>query len=286
MEDDFVKVVEGMIEEIFELDSFKELNEYRKSEENLKRCQPFEDLNEKYILLQEKYANSFDDLHKDIEIRTHRREYSKGGTTLHRGFYSPSLTDLVTIGSSRGKLLKRPPKESNFNYEYLFDEQNNLLCVYKYYDDYERNVPHETELFVRLDNKVLGLEFNSVRGLNVISECRYENKKLANYEMALCELHSLGKAGCTQIEVETREYKNDLLQVFCWYRYSPSIRLLTNEKYTFLRDEEGNLSAFTINDLGGYRPEGSCDDQTEYPLTKKAKTEFLEYSKYVGGNKV
>lgn len=107
----------------------KELIDFNRSEEYLKECENYEILNQKYIRLQKQYNGSYHELNKAIESRIYRREYSKGGKNIHRGFYSPSNLDLVHNNCNRGKLLKKSPKNNNYDYEYLFDSQNNIICV-------------------------------------------------------------------------------------------------------------------------------------------------------------
>jgi len=245
---------EKQFKELDEIDEIKALRAYNNSAENLKNCEPFEQMNQKFILLQNQYGNSFNELYKDIDKKICRREYAKGGLGFHRGYYSPSMMDLVVGGVNRGRLLKRLPKNNNYNYEYLFDAQDNLICVH----DYGINSTHKpvsTELFVYQEDKVLSLEFYYYENISLhfISECQYENKRLIRYESARCNLF-YGGSGCTEINVETYEYTNDLLQSFCWYRYNPSMRTLTQEKFIFNRDEEGYLSTYVTKQLGGFKP--------------------------------
>jgi hypothetical protein len=237
------------------IDELKKLDQYLKSAENLKNCEPFEQLNLKYISLQKRYANSFHDLYKDLESKVFRREYAKGGEVLHRGFYSPSSLDLIVGNYNRGKLLKRISNNTKYSYEYLFDAQNSLICVYSYYivEDVFKLI--STELFVRNQNKTLSLVFNTDDdySLSFISECQFENGKLISYETALCELLD-SEVYCSEINVETYEYVNDLMKSMCWTRYSPSIKLLTQEKYIFSRDTDGFLSTYNIEHIGGFMP--------------------------------
>ena len=248
-----------------EIDGLKKLFTYSQSAENQKGCQPFEELNQKYISLQKQYVNSFHELSKDIVFMIYRREYAKGGEGFHRGVHSPSVMDLVVGNYNRGRLLKNPQKEKNYNYEYLFDAQNNLICVYNYSNFDGASKLISTELFVRQQNKTLSLLFDSdnEHGLSFMSECQYEN---ALFEM------SYDSKDCTEINVETYEYENDLMQSFSWYRYAPSIQLLDQYKYTFTRNEEGYLFTYTVEQLGGFKPEAQFDrEPVIYEVRKKRK---------------
>lgn len=146
---------EVLFEELHKIDGIKEVLEYNKTEENLTDCEPFERLNQKFVMLQKQYADSFKALNKDIESKICKREYSKGGETLHRGFYSPSSLDLVVGGSCRGRLLKNTPKSNTYDYEYLFDDRDNIVCSKKYSDEFDGVFSViAVELFVYEQNRV------------------------------------------------------------------------------------------------------------------------------------
>ena len=265
--------LEKLIKEITDTDELKEIVAYNHSEKNLKNCKSFELLDQKYIQLQKQYANSFHELNKGIESKVCRREYAKGGEGFHRGVHSPSIMDLVVGGVNRGRLLENVPKDNNYNYEYLFDAQNNLICVYSYskFNDVSELV--STELFVYQQNKILSLVFNpdEDHGLSYMSECQYENGRLIRCENVLCDLFYGGK-GCTEINVEIHEYIDDLLKSFHWYRYIPSIQLLDHQKFTFARDQEGYLSTYIIEQIDGFKTETDFDyEQAIYNVRVKQK---------------
>ena len=248
---------------LFKMDELKEVKAYWDSEENLKNCEPFEQLNQKFISLHKKYNGSFNELYKDVESMACRREYAKGGIGLHRGFYSPSLMDLVVGGVNRGRLLKKPPKNGKDIYEYLFDAEDRLICV-NFYQDY--NGTQKTpppELFLYEDNKVLSFDFSYTDWngyeITAISECQHENGELMRYEIAYCNLLGVDEydsynKNCDRIQVEIFKYVDDLMKSFCWYEYLPSVHSLRQEKFTFSRDEEGYLSTYKMEQLGGFKP--------------------------------
>lgn len=242
---------EKMMKEILEIDELKDVLSYNQSEENKKACEPFEQLNQKYISLQKQYSTSFHKLSEGIEIKAHRREYAKGGEGMHRGFYSPSMMDLVVGGMNRGILLKRPSKNKKYNYECLYDVQGNLICVYGYSKFFDVSTLVTTELFVHQPNIILSLVYDSNHDLSFMSECQYENGRLVRYEFVQCDLY-LGGEGCAEIDVEIQEYDDDLLQYLHWYRYVLSIHLLDHNKITFARDKDGYLSTYTMKQIGGF----------------------------------
>ena len=235
-------------EDLFNIDSLKELNEYLKSEENLKKCEPFEKLHQKFISLHDRNKDSFDDLYKGIEEKTCRREYSKGGLGFlgfHRGFYSPSQLDLVVRGVNRGRLLKRG-KNGKESYEYLFDKDNELICVYDY-GDHDDGVLPSVELFVRKNDVVHSFCFErnpGHKGLRFITEVIKENGKIIEYRWAMFNEYN-GKNECDEITVEKYDYKDDRIQSFHYYEYYPRPKrpMLNHDKFTLFWDENGKIQS-------------------------------------------
>lgn len=250
MKEDFN--TEKLLKEITEIDEFRDLNNFLKSEENLLACMPFEELNSKYLLLQKQYGNAFKELYKDVELRAFRREYSKGGIGFHRGYYSPSNMDLVIGGVNRGKLIRKSEK-SQYNYQYVFDINNRIICVYTYSKDIKQ--AKEFELLIYEKKKTISLVYScDHHSLSFITECYYENDNLIRYESAMCN-PCYGSKACSEINVEVNSYDNNLLKFTTWYRYTPSIKLIAHNEYSFSRDSEGLLSTYKVEQLGGYLPQ-------------------------------
>jgi len=220
---------------------WKQLDIYYRSKENAERIEPFVQMEKKYSLLAKQYPDAFKELYAQVMQAAHHREYAKGGEYLHRGFYSPSSLHIITGGVTRGRLLKRPPREKNYDYEYIFDEKGNLICS---------KVQGRTEILIHKENYVLGVEFNPryVWDIERISECWYEDTKLVKYVCALPDCSS-EKALCTEVNVETFEYANDLLEKVHWYRFAPTIKSLTHNEITLFRDEAGNLKEYSVEEL-------------------------------------
>lgn len=64
----------------------------------------------------------------EIEKRVVKKEFSRGGECLHRGFYCPSpVLDIVIGDCKRGKLIKNPRKTPDF--EYWFDADNKVTLA-------------------------------------------------------------------------------------------------------------------------------------------------------------
>ena len=244
-------------------------------EQHPETLKPFERLNEEYALLYEEYSNSFEELSKKVSEKAYRYEYSKGGLTIHRGFYSPSLADLVTGNCSRGRLLRQKPKGNTCDFEYVFDARNNLICVNKFSGEFDNEFKLvSTELFVQDKNAALALEFDIASydiSLSRISKCRYDGGKPMGYESA--SYMACGECNCTGIHVESFEYVNALLYSFCASDYAPSINLLSQHKYTFSRDQEGYLSTYIVEALDGekFRQLQFKGEPSVYKVLRKRK---------------
>ena len=262
--EDFVEwkeLWEKEIEESFRETFHVEFHDY--SPENIKRCKPFEVMNQKFVNLRLKYSTSFDAMFKNMKQNVFRHEYAKGGQSLHRGFYSPSAQDMVVSGCNRGKLLKRQPKNNNYDYEYLFDKNDKLICSKTYSDFFGPFEVVEIELFEYKPDNVFSFYFNT-KWDNIligITECQYENGVLTEY--ATAKFYFYESSSCDEMEVERFFYENNLMKSFCHYIYTPSLPLLTQNKYVFTRDEEGYFSRYTIYPINDLSPEQNIEQETE-----------------------
>ncbi len=248
-----------LTEDFMNIDAFRDMKAYLQSEENQREIQPFEALNQEFVSLHAQYKNSFEDMHRDAEQKAFRREYASGCMSLHRGYYSPSHTDSIAQGVSRGHLLKR--KGSRYAYEYVFDADDNLICVYGYGYHNKSRVPVTTELFVRKKDIVQSFVFerdlNGRKNLDYISECRYKDGKIMEYRIAFCGLidsESSAKRGkqCAEVDVEAYDYEGDAIKTFRWYRYLTSSKMLSADKFTFTRDESGKVLSFKSEPIKSY----------------------------------
>lgn len=267
MASDFMKHLAEMKKLLGDQGPFKDLHNFLHTEENLKRCEPFEILNQKYVALYRQYADSYAELTQDLEEKAVRVEYAKGGETLHRGYYSPSVDDLHVGGANRGRLLKRPPKDNSFDYRYLFDAEDKMLSACKYASFGDERVLYQTEVFLYQGDKVLTLSYESkYRELTVITECLYENAKLLRYEYASLT-PALKTDSCNQIDVEELSYENGLMRILERYRYRPELHSLDHCRLTFERDADGFLSAYTFEEFDAFvqRP------PQKYPVLVKRK---------------
>ena len=220
------------------------------SDENLERINPFIQLEQKYIALRKRYGDLFDELQSAVLKKVCYHQYATGGQTIHRGFYSPSALDIITGGCNRGRVLKRLPKEGKYDYEYLQDINGRILCCKRYETkSKEKRFLAEVEILLYQDNCVIGLTFLPDADFLLISasECKYENTKIVRYEHVL--FNGICPAeGCTEINVEVFDYSDELLKTIDWYRYTPSIKLLTECEISLYRDQDGNLQEYVVKE--------------------------------------
>ncbi len=274
----------------------KYYEEYITSDEFVECCEPFEEVVKKFNLLYEQYKDSYDELTKNLEEKAVRREYSKG-ELIEGGFYSPTNIDLVT-NIHKGRLYKKTPKTHTYNFEYLFDEEGKLICSKRWADG--KIDPWQIEILLYIENKVLRLYYDLYdKELTLVTECQYEKGLLVRCETGefrnSLDLRELFNGAiinnrdkcCYRCYVEINNYKNGLLESFCWHEYYPSDKdvghaLLSQHKHTFERNEEGYLSTYTIQELDKFRLAfrekyyekyyGKYEPQVhKVPLTKRRK---------------
>ncbi|MBO4501787.1 MAG: hypothetical protein J5760_06040 [Clostridia bacterium] len=223
-----------------------------------------EELIKEFAALHKEYADSYECFDERVKTDVFRREYAKGGETLHRGFYSPSALDLVVSGSGRGRLLKRTPK-GPFSYEYLFDVDDRLICANKYSDFFD-GVPRivETEFLVYERDLVSAFTYDPLHDneLFFISLCRYERSAVIRYETALFR-PIRGKNDCIEINAEEFEYENGMMRSDRWTYYFPGMGLMHQDEYSFIRDDGGYITSFT-----------------DKPLNKPDKSTYGPYKAY------
>ena len=217
-----------------------------RSEENAAECQPFLALAEEYERLAEE-NRQFSPVEAEAAAgNAVRRQYAKGGECLHRGYYSPSMLDLVVGGCDRGRLLKTTAPR-NYSYEYLFDEDGRLLCV-----NQAEGAIH-VELLRREDDAETGFTYGaSPVGMSLRTICKTVRKDglTARFELASLADDN-GRFRCMEFSRETPEYDGEgNMTALLHQHFLPMTRLLTQHRYTFMRDEEGYLSKYVIKEEG------------------------------------
>lgn len=153
------------------------------------------------------------------------RETARGGETLNRGFYCPSLIlDIIAGGVQRGKpvsaaRLRKPP-----DYTYGFDTKDRLVTVSR---------ENERELVFYENGVETGLTFAEPGGegdIRYLSECVYEDGRIMSYAFFI--LDPMG-GPAVYMQKESYAYKEDRVIVE-WSVFSNGKRpLLQEEKYVF-----------------------------------------------------
>ena len=228
-----------------------------------------------YILIQQEYSKKYNELFDAAYNNICRKEYAKGGEIIHRGYYCPSpVLDIVIGNCNRGRILKRPPKENNYNYEYWFDSNNRLICVCEWNNIFGKFQISSTELFIYSTNNVLSLHYNhnlylkdNSADINFISECFYSQNKIVKYVFALF----FGECRCEEIRSESYEYKDSQIQSVMLEDYNFSAKILRRNKYLFEHDENGFLSSYKVQELDGVTIKNGYWDEHVFSIGKKRK---------------
>ncbi|MCL1696445.1 MULTISPECIES: hypothetical protein [unclassified Lysinibacillus] len=191
------------------------------------------------VSIKHKYADKLLDLRNATEKKIVRLEYSKGGETIHRGYYCPSpVLDLIVGGMKRGRLFKKKkPKFGNYTYEYGFDKDGRLLRVKGVNEFTTPDSRFDEEYLIYIDDIVYGLEFDNSGELVVVSKCIYENGKLMKYERSGCWTEEFA-----DLQYEEYTYENNWLsEVDFFYNIDPLLELYEEERLRVENDEVGNI---------------------------------------------
>lgn len=167
-----------------------------------------------------------------------RQEKSKGGETLHRGYYCPSLIQDIVVGNcKRGSLCKENNPKAI--YTHYFDCDNNHIATTKREGKFV-----STEYIVYDDNKSVGVMFDGSNQLETIAQCEYDEiGRILEYILVLCDTTKEDVVEYYK-ELYTYSEKNIMVEtsnLLC--TISPPI--LTIDKYVF-QMEEGFLKSYTI----------------------------------------
>ncbi|WHY94586.1 hypothetical protein QNK12_14440 [Neobacillus cucumis] len=197
------------------------------------------------VSIKQKYADKLSELRTVAEEKIVKLEYSKGGETIHRGYYCPSpVLDLIIGGMKRGRLFKKKkPEFGNYSYEYGFDKDGRLLRV-KGVNEFttpERNYNEEYLLYN--DYTISGVEFDNTGDIVAVSRCTYENNNIVKYERSVCSLPQYA-----DLYLEEYAYENNLLSEVRTFDVTPRIEIYNEQKYKIELNENGKI----VNLIGGF----------------------------------
>ncbi len=188
------------------------------------------------------------------------REMARGGETLHRGFYCPSLIlDVVAGGIRRGNLVSAVRIRKQPDYTYGFDEMDRLVTVSR---------ENKRELVFYENGVETGLTFAELdreQDIRYLSECVYDGGRILSYTFFI--LDPQGSAAMT-MQKETYAYEEDSITVE-WSVFSNGKRpILQEEKYVFhVRDgkmtEYARMNGEEMENLRPVRVERCIPQRTD-----------------------
>ncbi|WP_455749331.1 hypothetical protein [Peribacillus butanolivorans] len=211
----------------------------------------FEDIISELVSIRNEFASKLSQLQNSKEKEIVTFEYSKGGETLHRGYYCPSLVlDLIVGNIKRGKLLKRKPDFGKYSYEYGFDADNRLIRV-KGVNEFTTPVSRfDEEFLIYSDDIVLGVEFDNMGHIDVVSKCTYDNGKIVKYERSVC-----GTQEYADLYYEEYFYENNMLSEVSIFDVTPRIEIYEEQKYKVELDEDSKI----VKLIGGFITNGVAE---------------------------
>jgi uncharacterized protein YlzI (FlbEa/FlbD family) len=209
-----------------------------------------------YAAIFKDYSLLFDELYSGVSMHEKFRLYSIGGTGFHRGYYcpNPAIEKLIS-NEKRGRLISNV--NNNYDYAYIFDVNNQLICVESFFGHVTRTNPSSIEFIFRFDQVELGVSFlintdGSTIGIIALSQCTYKNNKLVDYTYILRDPHS-SQASFKEITFDQFEYRNDSL--ICT-RHSRYYLLFNKAKVS---DDD----LYLLNDAGDPVVSFSCPDNLD-----------------------
>ena len=171
-------------------------------------------------------------------------QYSRGGGTLHRGYYCPSLVyDIYIVGTGRGRLIKHCSTLPT--YRYGFDKEGKLV-VAENYDAKTREIityDRETELGLTVET-----EGSDAGKIIRVSLTEYRDGKVFSYVCCDCFSEQVFE----NVYGEVYKYEHGLLtQVYCClnWMYTQHEPAPDEVLLTFEHDKDGYLTDYRYTDL-------------------------------------
>lgn len=227
----------------------------------------FEQIRTEFYEMDRNYFSKYSILNEMVDQSISRVEYGKGGATLPRGYYCPSLVnDIIIGGRSRGRLVVNARKNTFYNYIFCFDKDNRLIKVDKYSDKNDA-LPRYQEYIFYEENNIFSITFKigsdgKAYGLSSMIKEKYSN----NGRLASCYF-----INSEDIEIESYEYHIDgKIKDVTWEAF------LCNRFYqkmicSFSHDTDGYLKDYTVHHKQ-YDFDGKVsDDEVRYPVLIRRK---------------
>ena len=176
-----------------------------------------------------------------------KKEFSRGGECLHRGFYCPSpVLDIVIGGCKRGKLIKKPRKTPDF--EYWFNADNKIILTKK------ANIPEgfdssaiEYELIFNYydftESVIFQINPNKTVHISGLTKCLYQNKQIQSYDyMSVFD----EPFNCNEISNEEFFYNNGRLVSSVLQKYNFDVRIIFKDIFFYNYNSEGKIVSYTL----------------------------------------
>lgn len=200
------------------------------------------------VSFRNQYEEKLPQLRIEVEKEIVKVEYSKGGETIHRGYYCPSpVLDLIVGGLKRGKLFKRKPDFGRYSYEYGYDTNNKLIRVRGVNEFTTPDSRYDEEYLVYENDIVYGVEFDNMGDVDAVSRCTFENGNIVKYERSVCSLPQYA-----DLYLEEYVYENNMLSEVRTFEVTPRIELYEEQKYKVELDEDGKITKL----IGGFITNG------------------------------
>jgi hypothetical protein len=200
------------------------------------------------VSFRNKYEEKLPQLRIEAEKEIVKVEYSKGGETIHRGYYCPSpVLDLIVGGLKRGKLFKRKPDFGRYSYEYGYDTNNRLIRVRGVNEFTTPDSNYNEEYLIYENDLVYGFEFDNMGEIVAVSRCTFENENIVKYEYSVCRLPQYA-----DLYMEEYSYGNNLFSEVRTFKVTPQFELYNEIKYKVEQDEDGKITKL----IGGFITNG------------------------------
>lgn len=178
---------------------------------------------------------------KETEKNLVRREYTRGGEGLFRGYYCPSLVMDVIVGNvTRGKLLKKLTQKQP-TYEFGFDAHDTLL--------YSKSAWGIKEYIFRNQQAEIGVVYDDVlKSVRYIAKCIFENDRKLCYH-----LFTLLRGKVIAAVIEQYNYTEEGISSVDYYNYYEEAgtgfgRFSSRTEYKFHRDDDRIISKVYVKD--------------------------------------
>ena len=183
-----------------------------------------------------------------VENNVVRKEFSRGGECLHRGFYCPSpVIDIVVGGCKRGKLIKKPKKTPDLEYWFAADDNMILAKKPNIPEGYDSSVI-EYELIYYYDNYTESVIFHIFPDKNVsiigLTKCLYQNGFILSYDyMSISEEPFC----CNEIRNEEYFYNDGKLISSIMQSYNFDFEVLDSVRFCYSYNSSGKIISYTID---------------------------------------